>query len=562
MNRTTPSRYVTALVVLSACACAAATVAGIPLHTQGISAQSLATRDVIVVLRDQLANTPPQRRAMQSRSAALASAQDVVFSRLPLNAKRKKSQFRTINAFATSVTADESDLLAQDPSVLAVIPDRVIRMRKSPASAQVPAGATPGPAAAATASTGIDVSKLCNTLEPQALQLTHAAYLDPAVPQAQQVRDGNGQLVTGRGVKIAYLADGLDPNVSGFTRPDGSPVFIDYQDFSGNPAGTPTDGREAFLDASSIAAQDNPNGTPLTFDISTFSNAAAALPSPCNIHIRGIAPGASLVGLSVNTPLGTISTYVRAIEYAVVVDDVDVINESFASYEVPDETVDPVSLANKAAVQAGVTIVVASGDAGAGGTIGTPASDAEVIAAGATTQLRSYAQTGASAISLATAGYVDNDIAPFSSSGFTQRTGRTIDVVAPGDQGWALCSENVAIFSGCVDLTIQFRPSPIQLIGGTSEAAPLIAGEAALIIQAYRSTHAGRSPDPSLIKRIIMSTATDLGAPPEEQGARASSMRCPQSMPLSQRTGAKAPQRIPQAEGAPCSLQPPREISP
>ena len=60
---------------------------------------------------------------------------------------------------------------------------------------------------------------------------------------------------------------------------------MDYQDFSGDPAGTPTAGGEAFGDASSIAAQDMPNGAILTFDISQYVNPAHALPSPCNIRI-------------------------------------------------------------------------------------------------------------------------------------------------------------------------------------------------------------------------------------------------------------------------------------
>ena len=84
-----------------------------------------------------------------------------------------------------------------------------------------------------------------------------------------------------------------------FIRANGSPVFIDYEDFSGDPAGTPTDGGEAFLDASSIAAQDVSNGKALTYDISKFVATAHPLPSPCNIRIRGMAPGASLVGLKV-----------------------------------------------------------------------------------------------------------------------------------------------------------------------------------------------------------------------------------------------------------------------
>jgi len=484
----------------------------IPLRAQARPAQPGAARDVIVILRDQLDGNPPVRRAMQGRSAALAAAQNAVFARMPANTSRRKTQFRMINAFATSATQAEEEQLAQDPDVLAVVPDRVVRVVTPAAQAAMPALAnsvTPASAAA----------QLCNTLEPEALQLTHTAYLDPSIPQAQQVRDGNGELVTGRGVKVAFLADSLDPNLPGFTHTDGTPVFIDYQDFSGNAPNEPSDSREAFLDASSIAAQDTPGGTPLTFDISAYTN-TPPVPSPCNIRIRGMAPGASLVGLNVQSSyLNALSSFVRAIEYAVVVDDVDVISESFVTNMYPDQTIDPISLANKAAVQAGVTVVALTGDAGAGGTIGSPGSDPEVIEVGATTQLRSYAQTGRSAISISAGGYVSNNIAPFSSSGFTQKTGRTIDVVAPGDLGWALCSTNTALFTGCRTLSTPGMPSPIQLNGGTSESAPFVAGEVALVIQAYRSTHGGKSPDPSLVKRIIMSTATDLGAPPEQQGA-------------------------------------------
>ncbi len=469
---------------------------------------------VIVIMRDQLPNSPPLRSTMASRIAAVAAAQAPMASQLLHARSRPFHSFGLINAFATSVSAKEAAYLASHPLVQAVVPDmtiRAIRRSKAPASST-------GVSQAVSPSDSTSDNGLCGTLEPEALQLTNAAFLDSSIPQAQQVRDGNGQTVTGRGVKVAYIADGLDPKNPGFIRPDGQSVFFDYQNFSGDPAGTPTAGGEAFGDASSIAAQDDPNGKLLTFDISKFVNPAHPLPTPCNIHIRGMAPGASLAGLDVFSSLGftTTSTFVQAIEWAVVHDNVDVINESFGGNPFPDQDNDPISLADHAAVRAGVTVVVSTGDAGSNGTLGSPSTDPFVISAGASTQFRLYAQTGYGAQALAN-GYLSNNISSLSSGGFAQLGARTVDVVAPGDLGWALCSTNTTLFADCTDF--KGAPTPVQAFGGTSEASPLTAGEAALVIQAYRSTHRGTSPSPALIKQIIMSTATDLGAPADEQGA-------------------------------------------
>jgi hypothetical protein len=495
----------------------------------GVIPPTTATRDVIIVLRDQLPSLPAVRSARALRAAALASAQSPILSELAKSGALKVHGFGLINAVAARVSPAEAEYLAKHPLVSAVVTDATLRMpprarlsdlRRGVGGAASPEAAAAGDDAAA--------SSLCNTLEPQALQLTRTAFGDSSVPQAQGLKDGNGAAVLGAGVRVAFIADGIDTSIAGFVRPDGTSVFFDYQDFSGDPAGTPTAGGEAFGDASTIAAQDLPNGSPLEFDISQFVNQAHPLPSPCNIRIRGAAPEARLAALKVFSYYGFTpeSIFVQAVEWAVTHDDVDIINESldgsFLGSYYPDNSQDPVSLANKAAVDAGVTVVISSADAGSAGTLGIPSTDSYVISTGATTQYRWYAQTASGGAPLAK-GYLSDNISALSSGGFSQSGARTVSVVAPGDSSWALCSTNVALYQDCYNFQSVAAgigtPSPIEQFGGTSEAAPLTSAAAALVIQAYRSTHRGADPGPALVKRIIMSTATDLGAPAYEQGA-------------------------------------------
>jgi hypothetical protein len=346
----------------------------------------------------------------------------------------------------------------------------------------------------------------------------HASCGTSASPQLNPEALGNinapaawSQGAIGAGIKVAFLADGVDPTNLDLQRnaayasagsPTGTPVITTYADFSGDGTGGAT-GAEAFGDASSIAAQGN-----TTYDLSTFVSPTHPLPPGCDIKIVGSAPGASLVALKIfaSNNFTTGSGFIQAINYAVT-SGVKVINESFGGNPFPDTSLDIIRLANDAAVAAGVTVVVSSGDAGITSTIGSPSTDPKVLSVGASTTFRSYQQDTFGGINLPgeAGGYLDNNISSISSGGFAQN-GKTVNLVAPGDLNWSLCAP-----SAC--------GAAIQNFGGTSESAPLTSGAAADVIGAYAKTHHGSFPSPALVQRILTSTAKDIFAPANQQGA-------------------------------------------
>jgi hypothetical protein len=490
-----------AITLSSGQAAAASQPALSPTQAQALSQN--VTRKVIVVMRNQFPGVSSAPASLPTRRADVSQAQQPVLGDLAATGSQDVTSYTTVDAVSATVSPGEEARLAANPAVSEVIPDALI-----PLGNPQPANAGHGGAGGTTPLPNACARPGHVQLDPQALEAIGADSDIPGQPTARSLG------FTGAGVKVAFIADGLDINNPDFIRPNGQHVFVDYQDFSGEGTAVPTGGEEAFLDAGSIAAQGRE-----VYDVSKYSD--LPLRTPCLIRVEGVAPGASLVGLDIfgAEDAGFSSSFLQAIDYAVTDDHVNVLNESLGANPYPDDgpALDLIKQANDAAVAAGTTVVVSSGDAGVTSTIGSPSSDPDVISAGASTTYRINAQTGYGGARFpGVTGWLNNNISSFSSGGFTQ-SGQTVTLVAPGEDNWALCSTDVAMYSECTSFA--GNPTPVDQSGGTSESAPLTAGVAALVIQAYSQSHHGAQPTPALVKQILTSTADDIGAPADQQGA-------------------------------------------
>ena len=122
--------------------------------------------------------------------------------------------YHIINAISATVSAAEISRLRADSAVQAVVPDAVRRF------ASLGSGA--GPA--------FPVGAQHHHVQSNALQqICPADPSQPLVePEARQVMnvDAADQIVTGTGIKVGIVADGIDPNNPDLIRPGGCGVTL------------------------------------------------------------------------------------------------------------------------------------------------------------------------------------------------------------------------------------------------------------------------------------------------------------------------------------------------
>jgi hypothetical protein len=451
---------------------------------------SPADESVIVVLKNQVSAIPDTPALAGERTQAVNAAQAQVLAELHAAHATGISPLHLIDAIVATVPPAAARALAADPRVAEVAPNAVF---KGP----TPVTAKPATRAAAPAA-GVCPANGKVQLNPEGVEAVKAVSGNPHGDTARALG------FTGAGVTVGDIAVGINPSELELVRPDGQHVIDHYVDFTGE--GTSVQGPEdleSYLDDSAIAAQGR-----RVYDLHDYNS---ALPKGCDIRLQGVSPGVTLDAYKVygNDVQTTTSAFLEAIDYAVGTDHVNVLNEEGGSFPMPDTSQDLIKTANDAAMAAGVTITSPSYDAGLESTIWSPSSQPGVISVGASTTFRTYAQDDIGDYSQMHArGWVSDNVSSLSSGGSTEGA-RTVDVLAPGDLDWIACDAS-AEACGDVDLTVS---------GGTSEAGPIVAGVAALVIQAYRSTHKGATPSATLVRDIISSTATDLEIPGAQQGS-------------------------------------------
>jgi hypothetical protein len=159
----------------------------------------------------------------------------------------------------------------------------------------------------------------------------------------------------------------------------------------------------------------------------------------------------------------------------------------------------------------GVTIISSAGNSGHGyGTIGLPNASPFGISVGATTN-NVFVGYGPFKDQPRFGNTIDhyNHIVDFSSRGPSSIGDPKPDIMSIGAHGFTP--------SNVLKTQKDSKDESFSLFGGTSMAAPIVSGSAAILME--EMTKQSQDYDPFLIKNILMSTATDLNNDPFTQGS-------------------------------------------
>ena len=372
------------------------------------------------------------------------------------------------------------------------------------------------------------------------LSVTTGSDMNRSIP-------GSKQLLDGTGVGIAIVDSGLDPNHLAFNAqgPGKAASRIKVsKDFTGEGRTDDPFGHGTHVAAAAAASS--------SFTAPVGSPASTLYPTGA---YKGIAYNANLINLRVlnSQGRGTASGLLSALNWVMtnrLTYNIRVVNLSLGMPAIDSYRNDPVCKAVRSLVNAGVVVVAAAGNNGkdeAGnkvyGQIHAPGNEPSAITVGAANTFGTDARS-------------DDTVTTYSSRGptrsfWTDASGVNHhdnlikpDLVAPGNKIVSAEAANCRLVKSYpqMDVPTNYLATPngkAMYMSGSSVAAPVVAGTAALMLQANpRLT-------PNMVKALLMYTAQQLpGANMFEQGAgelnvegalRVAKLVCP---PASQTVGA------------------------
>jgi hypothetical protein len=380
-------------------------------------------------------------------------------------------RYHIIPAFSATVSQSTLDALRSDDNVQVFMDQRV------PAP-KVPKGVEGKSAPRRTATPAAGKADPGAPLESEALQLTHAQ-------DAWSVKV-NGRAVMGQGVRVGMLDTGTDP-----LQPDLAPAIEAYQDFTGT--GLYDNDGHGTATSSTVAAQGLPVYNPIT---------------QTTMRISGMAPRARVLMAKVlDASGGWNSQIIRGLQWLVDA-KVNIISCSLGGLDIPNNGTDPIDQAVQAAIGAGITFVNSAGNDGPGqGTVASSGDMPGVISVGASTGGRSFSQESYLVDGSA---YKGDQVIEWTARGPNALGAFRPDIMGFGAFGWALAPADGDVYD-------EWNTTDF---GGTSMACPVVAGDLALAQSAWMLANPRKAlPAPAYWKKLLTSTATDLGYPALDQSS-------------------------------------------
>ena len=302
----------------------------------------------------------------------------------------------------------------------------------------------------------------------------------------------------GTGIGVAVIDSGITDNVTDLNDTAGKTRIV-YQ--------------ESLIPGVISYSDDYGHGTMVAGLVGGNGNNSTC--STCTYTVRGIAPNVNIINLRVLDMNGsaTDSTVIAAIQRAIQLKNqynIRVINLSLGRPVFESYAVDPLCQAVQKAWAAGIVVVVAAGNNGRNNTYGNEGY-ATINAPGNSP----YVITVGAMNTLGTLSPYDDKITSYSSKGPTLIDHVVKpDLVAPGNRMYSVQANKSTLVNTYSNNRVAWSsydshktgsPSPAYFeLSGTSMAAPLVSGTAALMIQ--------RDPTltPDHVKARLMLTATKL----------------------------------------------------